>query len=112
VESNHLDAWRAATAPRFYTMAAMRRRLTSLILSSLAALLVLAPSALAHDGGEGWYGETNDKVVTNAGFILIVAFPLIIFVFSMLQWHLEKRKNARKKAAKARKGSARWQGGW
>ena len=40
------------------------------VLSALVALtvaLVVAPVALGHDGGEGTYGETNDKVVTNAG---------------------------------------------
>ena len=36
----------------------------------IAALLVSAPAALAHDGGEGWYGVTTDKVTTNAGYIL------------------------------------------
>ena len=33
---------------------------------------LMAPVALAsegHDGGEGRWGETNDKVITNAGFI-------------------------------------------
>jgi len=89
----------------------MLRRLATL---SLSAVLVLAaaPAAFAHDQGQGWYGIADDKVVTNAGFILIVAFPLIIFLISMLQGHLDKRKAARKKAIKARKSSTRWQGGW
>ena len=59
------------------------------------------PSALAHDGGEGTYGEANDKVVTNAGFILIAFFPLFIAAMSCIQWRLEKRKDRRKAAAKA-----------
>ena len=42
--------------------------------------LLLAPAALAHDQGQGWYGETDDKVVTNAGFILIGFFPLFILL--------------------------------
>ena len=74
---------------------------------------MLAPAALAHDGGQGWYGETNDKVVTNAGFILIVFFPVFIFLMSMLQWRLEKRKERRKKAHKALAGEQQaWRGGW
>ena len=89
----------------------MRSRTTTLLLA-IAILLVAAPVALAHDNGEGWYGETNDKVVTHAGFILIVAFPLIIFVMSMLQAHLDRRKDARKRAAKTRAASERWRGGW
>ena len=66
------------------------------------AFALAAPAALAHDGGEGRYGETNDKVITNAGFILIAAFPLLILILSLIQWRLEKRKDRRKAAAKAR----------
>jgi len=74
----------------------MTRRLSTTALLALTALLVLAAPALAHDGGEGLYGETNDLVVTNAGFILIIFFPLFIFAVSMLQWRLEVRKARRK----------------
>ena len=83
-----------------------------LLPTTVALFLLLAPAALAHDQGQGWYGETNDKVVTNAGFILIVFFPLTVFLLSMLQRHLDKRKDARKKAAKARARNRQWQGGW
>jgi len=79
---------------------------------TVALLALTAPAALAHDGGEGWWGETNDKVITNAGFILIAFFPLFILVMSLLQWRLEKRKDARKKAAKARVARADVRGGW
>ena len=67
---------------------------------SLLLLLVLAPVAQADNDGRGFYGATNDKVVTNAGFILIVFFPMFVFVMSMLQRRLEKRKEARKAAQK------------
>jgi hypothetical protein len=83
-----------------------------LLPTTVALFLLAAPAALAHDQGQGWYGETDDKVVTNAGFILIIFFPLFILFASMLQWKLEKRKNERKQAAKARSASSRWQGGW
>jgi hypothetical protein len=79
---------------------------------TIALLAVSAPAALAHDGGEGWWGETNDKVITNAGFILIAFFPLFILAMSLLQWRLDKRKDARKKAAKARAARADVRGGW
>ncbi len=88
------------------------RRLIALIGTATVTLLVLAPAALAHDGGEGLYGQTNDKVTTAAGFILILFFPTFIFVASMIQGRLEKRKDARKQAAKARAKSAEWQRGW
>ncbi|HEY2282953.1 MAG TPA: hypothetical protein VGH60_05310 [Solirubrobacteraceae bacterium] len=91
------------------------RRLTATLLASAACsatmLLALAPAALAENDGRGWYGATNDKVVTNAGFILIVFFPTFVFVMSMIQRRLEKRKEAGKAAAK-QLGEAEWHGGW
>ena len=92
----------------------MRRSLhTALLAVTLFALT--APVALAgegHDGGEGLWGETDDKVITNAGFFLIAFFPLFIFAMSMLQGTLDKRKDRRKAAAKARQSRADQRGGW
>jgi preprotein translocase subunit SecG len=90
----------------------MRRLKTSLFLWALFAPLVLASVARAENDGRGFYGVTDDKVVTDAGFILIVFFPLFIFCMSMLQRHLEKRKEARKAAQKAHLSNAQWRGGW
>jgi hypothetical protein len=91
----------------------MRTRLLRRLLPFvLLVSLVLAPIADAHNDGRGFYGATNDKVVTNAGFILIVAFPLFVFVMSMLQKTLERRKEARKAAHEALMGNADWRGGW
>jgi preprotein translocase subunit SecG len=88
------------------------RRLPAALTSVLVLLLVLAPSALAYNDGRGFYGATDDKVVTNAGFILIVFFPLFVLFMSLLQRRLEKRKEARKAAQKAHGGNAAWRGGW
>jgi peptidoglycan biosynthesis protein MviN/MurJ (putative lipid II flippase) len=85
------------------------RRVPASLLLAVTALLVAAAPVFAHDGGEGLYGETDDKVVTNAGFILIIFFPLFVFVVSMIQWRLEKRKDERKAIAKKR---AQAPGGW
>jgi peptidoglycan biosynthesis protein MviN/MurJ (putative lipid II flippase) len=85
------------------------RRLPVSVLISVTALLVLAAPVFAHDNGEGWWGETDDRVVTNAGFILIIFFPLFVLLVSLLQWRLEKRKDLRKAAAKRR---AQDPGGW
>ena len=90
----------------------MPRRLLPILASSLLLLLVLAPAALAENDGRGFYGATNDKVVTNTGFILIVFFPVFVFAMSMIQRHLDKRKQARKAAQKAHLGNAQWRGGW
>jgi preprotein translocase subunit SecG len=79
---------------------------------TLTIFLLSAPLAFAGDDGQGTYGPANDKVVTNAGFILIGFFPLFILVMSLIQWRLEKRKDERKAAAKARASAAEWKGGW
>ena len=92
----------------------MRRSLHTALLTA-AVLALGAPVALAaegHDGGEGLWGETTDKVVTNVGFLLIAFFPLFIFAMSLLQWRLDKRKDARKAAEKARRARADQRGGW
>jgi hypothetical protein len=89
----------------------MRRAAWILCLTSVL-LGVTASAALGHDGGEGTYGPTDDLVVTYAGFILIGFFPLLVFVLSMVQWSLEKRKDRRKAAAKARRARADLRGGW
>jgi uncharacterized membrane protein len=88
------------------------RRFSLLTAATVTVLLAAASPALADMSGQGWYGETTDKVVTNFGFILIAFFPLFIFVMSVLQWRLEKRKDERKAAAKARASAAEWKGGW
>lgn len=86
--------------------------MTRLGILTIFTTLALAAPAFAHDGGEGWWGETNDKVVTNAGFLIIGGLPLLIFLLSLIQWRLDKRKDDRKKAAKGRAASATWRGGW
>jgi hypothetical protein len=70
------------------------------------------PRELAADDGQGTYGPADDKVVTNAGFILIGGIPLLLMLLSLLQGGLEKRKYRRLKAAKARKARADQRGGW
>jgi hypothetical protein len=91
----------------------MRNRLFAKLLGLTVVLsLVLAPAASAFNDGRGFYGPTNDKVVTNAGFIVIIFFPTFVFLMSMLQKRLDKRKEARKAAHKAIASDARWRGGW
>ena len=93
----------------------MRRLRTIAGLTALSALtlLALAPAALAHaGGGEGWYGPTTDANITSAMFLVIIFFPAVILVFSLIQWRLDRRKHARMDAAKRRAASADWRGGW
>jgi hypothetical protein len=91
-----------------------RARIFAAFLTVALAVLAFAAPALAGTAhsGEGWYGETNDVVITNAMFLTIIFFPTVIVVFSVIQWRLDKRKHARMDAAKRRAANADWRGGW
>ncbi len=90
-----------------------RPRFATVFASALVALLASAPIASATtSGGEGLFGETNDVVITNAMFGVMILFAVVIVVFSLLQAAIDKRKHARVAAAKARSKSADWHGGW
>jgi hypothetical protein len=90
-----------------------RARFTITLALFIGVLLTFAPAALAHaNGGQGWFGQTNDQQITDAMFIVIVFFPTVIALFSLIQWRLDKRKHAREDAVKARESSADWRGGW
>ena len=90
-----------------------RTRLIAALISFGVVLLAFAPTALARAyGGEGWYGESSDKTITYAMYLVIIFFPTIIVIFSVLQWRLDKRKHAKMDAAKRRAANADWRGGW
>ena len=90
-----------------------RARILTALISFSLVLLTFAPSALARaDGGQGWYGETNDKVITNAMFVVIAFFPTVILVLAVVQWRLDKRKHAKLDSQKRRAVSPEWRGGW
>ena len=92
-----------------------RARIATAILAFSLALFAFAPAALAASvshGGEGWYGETTDTAITNAMFLVIIFFPTIILILSLIQWRRDKRRHARMDAAKARAKNADWRGGW
>ena len=86
------------------------RRLVVTSTATLIAFALLTTTALAADYGQGTYGEVSEKTTTNAGFIIIIFFPLLILALSLLQWKLDSRKARRKAAAK--KLEADWHGGW
>jgi membrane protease YdiL (CAAX protease family) len=92
----------------------MIRTVLRTALFTVVAFALMAPAAFAgeHDGGEGLWGETNDKVITYAGFILIVGIPILILILTLVQSSLERRKDRRLAAAKARKARADLRGGW
>lgn len=88
------------------------RRLLTVPLALLTVLLLAVPAGAAEMSGEGAYRGLNDRVVTNAGFIIIASFPTLILLASLLQWRLDKRKERRKSALKARGASPHWNTGW
>ena len=88
-----------------------RARFAAVFTAAVVVLLVAAPAALANSG-QGWYGESDDKAVTNVMFLTIAFFPVLITVLSLIQWRLDKRKHARVAAQKRRAANADWRGGW
>jgi hypothetical protein len=86
----------------------MRR--ATLALTALTLALLTSP-ALAHDGGQGTLGEANDRVVTSAGFLVIAFIPTFIFLMSLLQYGLDRRKD-RRKAAMKKSADGTWPQGW
>jgi len=90
-----------------------RARAVCALLAFGVTLLALSSTAMAHAyGGEGWYGETSDKTITYAMYIVIVFFPTIIVLLSVIQWRLDKRKHAKLDAARRRAANLDWRGGW
>jgi hypothetical protein len=66
-------------------------RIAPLLALAMAALLVLAPAALAADG-VGLYGRTDDKVVTFFAVGVIAFFALLVITLSLIQIRLDNRK--------------------
>ena len=62
----------------------------------LATWLLLAAPAFAGDNGEGLVGETDDRIITFFCLGLVVAFTVIVALFSALQARLDRRKEDRK----------------
>ena len=84
----------------------MRARALVCGITVLVAQAIAAAPAFAGGDGEGLVGETNDKVITFAALGLVLFFPLVITIGTLIQSGLERRK-ARAKAARMR-GRVGW----
>jgi hypothetical protein len=73
----------------------MRARNALITIYTLLVTLAVAAPAMAGKGGEGTYGKTNDKVITNFGFGLIIFFTTLVITLSIAQYLLERRKTRR-----------------
>ena len=62
----------------------------------IATSLVLAAPAFATDNGEGFAGETDDRIVTFFSLGVVIFFTLFVIVASIVQGRLEKRKEESK----------------
>jgi hypothetical protein len=69
-------------------------RVAAAVVAICAAMLALAPAAMAADG-VGLYGRTDDKVVTFFAFGLMAFFTILVVVLSLIQIRLENRKERR-----------------
>ena len=77
----------------------MAARALRSLLTAATALLLLAPAALAEtDNGEGLAGETTDRVVTFFSLGVLLFFPLVALLFTLVEHRLEKRHEQREHA--------------
>jgi hypothetical protein len=65
-------------------------------LGTVTTWLLLAAPAFAGDNGEGLVGETDDRIITFFCLGLIVAWPILVTVLTLIQQSREKRKEERK----------------
>ena len=70
-------------------------RLASALFALLLVSLAQAPAALAADG-VGLAGRVGDKTITLFCFGVILFFPILVAVLSLIQGKLEARKDRRR----------------
>jgi hypothetical protein len=68
---------------------------TAVLGASLVAFLAAAPLALAADG-EGLAGRIGDQTITFFCFGVILFFPVLVAVLSLIQGRLEANKDRRR----------------
>ena len=87
------------------------RRITTTLTIAFMTLLAGPTAAFAQESGTGQLHAT-EKLITEFGLGLIVAFPIFVWLMSRLQGGLEKRKDRKKAANRSANGASAWRGGW
>ena len=72
---------------------------TLVIWIALAATAVAQESEPYRDNGEGYAGETTDKLVTFFSLGVLIFFVLVITIGTIIQTLLERRKERKKATA-------------
>ena len=72
---------------------------TLVIWIALAATAVGQESEPARDNGEGYAGETTDKLVTFFSLGVLIFFVLVVTIGTIIQTLLERRKQRKKATA-------------
>ena len=72
---------------------------TLLLWLTLAATAVAQESEPYRDNGEGYAGETTDKLVTFFSLGVLIFFVLVVTVGTIIQTLLERRKERKKATA-------------
>lgn len=74
----------------------MQRRSLTVLATALVLVLALAGPAFGAANGEGWLGETDDKLVTLIFLGVTAFFPLLALVLTLREHQVDKRQEDRK----------------
>lgn len=72
------------------------KRFIAAVVAVVSSVVLLAPFALADDGGVGTAGRITDKYITFFCFGVIAFFALFVTVMSLIQGRLDAKKERRR----------------
>jgi hypothetical protein len=72
------------------------KRFLAALVAVLSSAVLLAPFAIAGDGGVGTAGRITDKYITFFCFGVIAFFALFVTVMSLIQGRLDAKKERRR----------------
>jgi hypothetical protein len=81
----------------------VRSRLVTAVVVAVLGALAFSATALGSDNGEGLIGETDDRIVTFFSLGVLLFFPLVALIGTVLQTRLERRREEKHEAAHRRR---------